>query len=121
MGLSATLLRLELAEVQLEEAAGTTDVDPDDFLAAQPDPVSRAENELVAEHCQALARLAARLQQRVGRLDNVRLLAMDLFGVRFRVQSRSGCYDLRVPFPAPLDGSAGFGAAVERLLTCGPA
>ena len=121
VGLSATLLRLELAEVQLEEAAGTTDVDPDDFLAARPDPVSRAENELVAEHCQALARLAARLQQRVGRLDNVRLLAMDLFGVRFRVQSRSGCYDLRVPFPAPLDGSAGFGAAVERLLTCGPA
>ena len=75
VGLSATLLRLELAEVQLEEAAGTTDVDPYDFLAARPDPVSRAESELVAEHCQALARLAARLQQRVGRLDNVRLLA----------------------------------------------
>ena len=120
VGLSATLLRLDLAEVQLEEAAGTTDVEPDDFLAARPDPVSRAEDDLVAEHCQALAGLASRLRRWVGRLDHVRLLALDRFGVRFRVQSRDGCYDLRVPFPAPLDGPAGFGAAVEHLLICRP-
>jgi hypothetical protein len=37
------------------------------------------------------------------------------------VQSRSGCHDLRVPFAAALDGPAGVGAAVDRLLVCGPA
>jgi hypothetical protein len=121
VGLSATLLRLELGEVQLEESGGTTDVEPDDFLAARPDAVSRAENVLMAEQCDALIRLAARVQRRVGRHDHVRLLGLDRFGVRYRVQSRSGCYDLRVPFPAPLDGSAGFGDAVAGLLACGPA
>ena len=116
---SATLLRLELAEVQLEEAGGTTDVDPDDFLTARPDAVSLAENDLMTEHCEALIRLATRVQRRVGRSDHVRLLGLDRFGVRYRVQSRSGCYDLRVPFAAPLDGRTGFSAAVDRLLTCG--
>ena len=120
VGLSATLLRLELAEVQLEDAGGTTDVEPEDFLAARPDAVSRAENELMAGQCEALIRLATRVQRRVGRHDDVRLLGLDRFGVRFRVQSRSGCYDLRVPFAAPLDGPAGLGAAVDRLLTCRP-
>ncbi|TFV86254.1 DUF2470 domain-containing protein [Blastococcus sp. CT_GayMR16] len=120
VGLSATLLRLEPAEVHLEEAGGTTDVGLDEFLAARPDPVSRAENALVAEHCHALVRLAARIQRRVGRHDSIRLLALDRYGVRFRVQGSAGCYDLRVPFVAPLGGPAGFGAAVDRLLTCGP-
>jgi hypothetical protein len=119
VGLSATLLRLDLAEVQLEEAGGTTDVDPDDFLTARPDVVSLAENDLMTEHCEALIRLATRVQRRVGRSDHVRLLGLDRFGVRYRVQSRSGCYDLRVPFAAPLDGRTGFSAAVDRLLTCG--
>lgn len=121
VGLSATLLRMDVGEVRLEEPAGSTDVDPDDFLAARPDPVSGAEDDLVAEHCLTLARLASRLQQRVGRLDQVRLLALDRFGVRFRVQSLGGCYDLRVPFPAPLERPAGFGEAVDHLLRCGRA
>jgi hypothetical protein len=121
VGLSATLLRLELAEVQLEEAGGTTDVEPEDFRAARPDPLSRAENELMAAQCEPLMRLATRVQQRVGRHDGVRLLGLDRFGIRYRVQSRHGCYDLRVPFAAPLDRPADFGTAVDRLLTCGPA
>jgi hypothetical protein len=121
VGLSATLLRMELAEVQLEEAGGTSEVEPEDFLVARPDPVSRVETDLMGEQCDALIRLAARVQRRVGRHDHVGLLGLDRFGVRYRVQSRNGCYDLRVPFAAPLDGPAAFGAAVERLLTCGPA
>jgi hypothetical protein len=121
VGLSATLLRLDLAEVQLDEAGGTTDVEPEDFLAARPDAVSRAENELMAGQCQALIRLASRVQQRVGRHDHVRLLGLDRFGVRYRVQSGSGCYDLRVPFDGPLDGPDGFADAVAGLLACGPA
>jgi hypothetical protein len=120
VGLSATLLRLDVAEVQVEEPGAATDVEPEEFRAARPDGVSRAENDLVAEHCEALVQLASRVQRRVGRHDHVRLLGLDRFGIRFRVQGRGGCYDLRVPFAAPLDGPAGLGAAVDRLLTCVP-
>jgi hypothetical protein len=119
VGLSATLLRMELAEVQLEEAGGTSEVEPEDFVAARPDPVSRTETDLLGEQCDALIRLA-RVQRRVGRHDHVGLLGLDRFGVPYRVQSRTGCYDLRVPFVAPLDGPAGFADAVTGLLTPGP-
>jgi hypothetical protein len=121
VGLSATLLRLDVAEVQVEEAGGTATVEPEDFRAARPDAVSRGENDLVAEHCEELVQLASRVQRRVGRHDHVRLLGLDRFGVRFRVQSRAGCYDLRVPFDDPLERPADFGTAVGRLLTCAPA
>jgi hypothetical protein len=121
VGLGAALVRLDLAEVQLEESGTCVDVDPDDFRAARPDVVSGAEIELMAQQCQPLSRLSARVQRWAGRHDDVRLLGLDRFGVRFRVQGRSGCYDLRVPFDAPLDGVDGFGAAVDSLLTCGPA
>ncbi|WP_324275314.1 hypothetical protein [Blastococcus brunescens] len=121
VGLSASLVRLDLAEVVLEEAGISSDVEPEDFLEARPDVVSAAETELMAAESRALSRLCGRVQQWAGRHDDVRLLGLDRFGVRFRVQGRSGCYDLRVPFGSPLDGPAGFAAAVDHLLTCGPA
>jgi hypothetical protein len=64
----------------------------------------------------ALSRLSVRVQRWAGRHDDVRLLGLD----RFRVQSRSGCYDLRVPFASPLGGPAGFSAAVADLFVCDP-
>jgi hypothetical protein len=82
--------------------------------------VSRAENDLMAGQCEALMRLAGRVQRRVGRHDHVRLLGLDRFGVRYRVQSRTGCYDLRVPFASPLAGPAGLADALDDLLTCRP-
>ncbi|WP_236826594.1 MULTISPECIES: DUF2470 domain-containing protein [unclassified Blastococcus] len=121
VGLGASLVRLDLAEVELEESGTRADVDPDDFRAARPDPVSGAESELVARHRAPLGRLRGRVQRWAGRHDDVRLLGLDRFGVRFRVQGRSGCYDLRVPFAEALDDVDGFAAAVDHLLTCGPA
>ena len=112
------MLRLDLAEVQLDEAGGTTDVEPEDFLAARPDAVSRAENELMAGQCQALIRLASRVQQRVGRHDHVRLLGLDRFGVRYRVESPRGGYDVRVAFPEPLTRGEEFADAVGSLSGC---
>jgi hypothetical protein len=120
VGLTATLVRLDLAEVVLEEAGMSLDVEPEDFLAARPDGISAVETQLIAAERHALDRLAGRVQRWAGRHDDVRLLGLDRFGVRFRVQSRRGCYDLRVPFAAPLDGPADVGAAIQHLLTCGP-
>jgi hypothetical protein len=121
VGLSATLVRLDLAEVLLEEAGMSSDVEPEDFLGARPDGVSAAEIELMAAERGPLDRLTRRVQQWAGRTDDVHLLGLDRYGVRFRVQSKRGYYDLRVPFAAPLSAPADFGAAVGHLLTCGPA
>ena len=121
VGLSAVLVRLDLAEVELEESGTCADVDPDDFRAARPDVVSRSEVELLAAQREPLGRLRGRVQRWAGRHDDVRLLGLDRFGVRFRVQGRHGCYDLRVPFVDALDDVDGFAAALDHLLTCGPA
>jgi hypothetical protein len=121
VGLGAVLVRLDLAEVLLTDAGTTAEVDPDDFTAARPDPVSAEESALAAAHADALDRLLGRVQAWAGTRDDVRLLGLDRHGVRFRVEARSSCYDLRVPFPAPLTGGDGLAAALHTLLTCGPA
>lgn len=116
VGLTATLLRLEPAEVLLEEAGVSSDVEPEDFRSAHPDGVSAAETELMAAERGPLDRLTRRVQLWAGRHDDVQLLGLDRYGVRFRVQSRRGCYDLRVPFASPLSAPADFGPAVGHLL-----
>ncbi|MGY1716487.1 DUF2470 domain-containing protein [Geodermatophilus sp. SYSU D01106] len=121
VGLRALLVRLDLAEVVLTDGGATTEVDPDDFAAARPDPLAAAEAGLAAEHGAALTRLLARVQAWAGPRDDVRLLGLDRHGVRFRVEARRSCYDLRVPFREPVSDGAGVGAALDVLLTCGPA
>ncbi|RBY92534.1 DUF2470 domain-containing protein [Blastococcus sp. TF02A-30] len=118
VGLGAALVRLDLAEVVLEEAGTTTDVDPDEFVAARPDPVSAAERELMATEQPALDRLTARVRCWADRRDDVALLGLDRYGVRFRVQGRDGCYDLRVPFEDTLTGPADVRGALTGLLSC---
>ncbi|HET6393854.1 MAG TPA: DUF2470 domain-containing protein [Blastococcus sp.] len=121
VGLSATLVRLDLAEVLLEEAGISSDVEPEDFADARPDGVSAVERELMAAERGPLDRLTRRVQQWAGRHDEVHLLGLDRFGIRYRVEGRSGCYDLRVPFAAPLPGPAAFAGALGHLVACGPA
>lgn len=121
VGQDATLLRLELAEALLEEAGSTVEVDPEEFDRARPDPISLAEDDLMVAARHGLSRLSARVQHWAGRDDDVRLLGLDRFGVRFRVQTDTTCYDLRVPFARPLGGPADLAAAVDQLLSCGPA
>ncbi|RZU33932.1 DUF2470 domain-containing protein [Blastococcus saxobsidens] len=121
VGLSAVLVRLDLAEVVLEESGTVSDVDPDAFRDARPDVVTSAEPELLATQREPLSRLRGRVQRWAGRHDDVRILGLDRFGVRFRVQGRQGCYDLRVPFVDALDDVDEVAAALDHLLTCGPA
>ncbi|MGY1781605.1 DUF2470 domain-containing protein [Geodermatophilus sp. SYSU D01036] len=121
VGLGAVLLRLDLAEVLLTDAGTSAEVEPEDFADARPDPVSAAESGLAAAHAGALDTLLARVRAWAGPRDDVRLLGLDRHGVRFRVEARRSCHDLRVPFRAPLTGGEGLAAALDTLLTCGPA
>jgi len=94
------------------------DVEPEDFVAAAPDPVTVAEADLLAAEGESLARLRVRVQDWAGRRDDVRFLGLDRFGVRYRVESPRGGYDVRVAFPEPLTRSEQFTSAVAGLLSC---
>ena len=117
VGLTATLLRLDVAEVLLHEGGGWTEITPEDYAAARPDPLGAAEDDLVSEHAGLLAELCARVQAWAGD-DAVHLLGLDRHGVLFRVEPRTGCYDLRTPFPAPLTSTGELPGAVRTLLAC---
>ena len=117
IGLSATLLCLDVAEVLLHEGGGWTSIEPEEYAAARPDPLGVAEDELMSEHAGLLGELRARVQAWAGD-DPVHLLGLDRHGVLFRVEPRTGCYDLRTPFPAPLTSTGELPSAVRTLLTC---
>jgi hypothetical protein len=118
VGLTAALLQLDVAQVGLHESHAVVDVEPEDFVAAAADPVTVAEPALLAAESEALARLRVRVQAWAGRRDEVRLLGLDRFGVRYRVESPRGGYDVRVAFPEPLTRSEEFTAAVGSLSAC---
>jgi hypothetical protein len=118
VGLTATLLRLDVADVVLHESHAVDHVEPEDFVAAAPDPVTAAEADLLTAESEPLARLRVRVQAWAGRRDDVCLLGLDRFGVRFRVESLRGGYDVRVAFPQPLTDRDQFAPAVRGLLTC---
>ncbi len=117
VGLTATLLRLDVAEVLLHEGGACTEITPEEYAAARPDPLGAAEGDLIAAHAGPLGELCLRVRAWTGD-DDVHLLGLDRFGVLFRVEHRRGCYDLRTPFPAPLSDADGFPAAVQGLLSC---
>jgi hypothetical protein len=122
IGRSATLLRLDLAEVVLGENRCGIDVGPADFLAARPDPLAAMEADLLRhldrDHPDFLALLGRLLPAGVaGAGDVLRPLGIDRFGVRLRVERARGFQDLRVPFVRPLTRPVQLGAAF-RQLTC---
>jgi hypothetical protein len=118
VGLTATLLRLDVAEVRLSEGGTGTAVEPEDFAQARPDPLAADEVDLLGEHARLLAELCARVRLWAGEDDGVHLLGVDRFGVLFRVECPDSHYDLRVPFAAAVVDRPGFAAALGDLLRC---
>ncbi len=117
VGLTATLLCLDVAEVLLHEGGGWTELTPEEYAAARPDPLGAAEDEMMDEHAGPLAELRARVQAWAGD-DPVHLLGLDRYGVLFRVEPRTGCHDLRTPFPTPLTSTGELPAVLRTLLAC---
>ncbi|MFQ1002599.1 DUF2470 domain-containing protein [Modestobacter sp. SSW1-42] len=121
VGSTATLLSLDLAEVVLGECGAVTEVDPDDYLAAVPDPLAAVEADMLqhldASHPEQLALLASRVPAEWAGGGTVRPLGLDRFGFRLRFEQPAGHHrDVRVPFPAPVTGPEDLGVAVQRLL-----
>jgi hypothetical protein len=121
VGQGATLLRMDLAEVVLGECGTVTEVTPEDFLAATPDPLAAVEahalQHLEDAHPEELALLRSRVPGRyLEDGDVVRPLGLDRCGFRLRIEQRAGHRDVRVPFAAPVDTADDLGPAVHQLM-----
>jgi hypothetical protein len=121
VGAGTTLLRLDLAEVVLGECGTVTEVTPEDYLAARPDPLAEVEAQALRHlddaHPEELALLSSRVPRRwVGDGDVVRPLGLDRCGFRLRIEQRAGHRDVRVPFAGPVAGVAELAAAVNQLM-----
>jgi hypothetical protein len=121
VGAGATLLRLDLAEVVLGECGTVTEVQPEDYLAARPDPLAEVEahalQHLDSAHPEELAVLRSRVPRRwLAAGDLVRPLGLDRCGFRLRIEQRSGHRDVRVPFVEPVSSADELGPAVHRLM-----
>jgi hypothetical protein len=118
VGLTATLLRLDVADVVVEGCGRRTEVSPEEYSAARPDPVALAEADVLAAADAHMTALLRRVRLWAGADDCVHLLGVDRYGVTFRVLSAGEFYDLRVPFAAELAGPADVPEAVRRLTLC---
>jgi Protein of unknown function (DUF2470) len=121
VGRGTTLLRLELAEVVLGECGTVTELTPEDYLAAGPDPLAEVEAQALRHlddaHPEELALLRSRVPQRwLHDGDVVRPLGLDRCGFRLRIEQREGHRDLRVPFAEPVTGVDELAAAVHQLM-----
>ena len=124
VGQGATLLRLDVAEAVLREGERCTEVGPQAFAEARPDPLAAVEARMLQhldrDHPEVLDLLRSRIQAGdLGPRDVVRPLGLDRFGYRLRIERPAGRRDLRVPFPRPLTCPGQLQAATRQLI-CAP-
>ncbi|HUE31768.1 MAG TPA: DUF2470 domain-containing protein [Mycobacterium sp.] len=116
-----TLLRLEIASVVVTDAIGAESVSVEDLLAARPDPFCEIESSLLWHldnaHGDVVARLVSRLPAPLRR-GHIRLLGLDRYGVRFRVEGDDGDRDIRLAFHKPVDDMIGLSQAIRTLMGC---
>jgi uncharacterized protein DUF2470 len=121
VGRGMTLLRLDVAEVVLREGERCTEVSPQAYAAARPDPLAAVEapmlQHLDRDHPEVLDLLHSRIPAGdLGPRDVVRPLGLDRFGFRLRIERPAGRFDLRVPFPRPLTCPGQLQAATRQLI-----
>jgi hypothetical protein len=118
VGLTATLLRLDVADVVVEGCGRRIELSPEEYAAARPDPVAVAEADVLAATGASMAALLRRVRLWAGTDDCVHVLGVDRYGVTFRVLSAGEFYDLRVPFGAEVATPDDVPEAVRQLTQC---
>lgn len=116
------LLRLEVGEAYVDDLWGEEHVEPDDFAAAEPDPLARHESELLqhlaAAHDDQVRSLCALLGEddtTCSVREQVVPLALDRHGMRVRFCGEAHCFDARFEFPEPVSGVVQLRRAMHAL------
>ncbi|MFK0254756.1 DUF2470 domain-containing protein [Streptomyces sp. NPDC090445] len=115
------LLRLEVGDISVDDLWGAERVDPDDLAAAEPDPVSAHETELLqhlaAAHRDRIRDLGSLLGSRESTGLTAVPLALDRLGlrVRFTCPDSASSFDARFDFPTPVGDVRGLHRAMQNL------
>lgn len=121
VGHGTVLLRLELTSAVVADSTGAEPVDAAVLLAAEPDPFCADEatwvRHLDGAHADLVGLLARRLPAQLRR-GRVRLLGIDRYGVRLRVERDCGDATVRLPFSAPVVDAAALSRALRTLVGC---
>jgi hypothetical protein len=120
-GTALSLLRLEAASVVVADASGAEAVGVAALLAARPDPFWAMEScwlqHLEVDHRDVVDLLASRLPAAMRR-GQVRLLGLDRYGLRLRIEAPDGDHDVRLPFTTPVTDVRGLSRAIRTLVGC---
>ena len=121
VGRTASLVRLDLADLVLGECGPSVEITPEQYAAASPDPLVAVEAEVLQHldeaHPEALALLRSHpLLRDAGPDGAVRPLGLDRWGLRLRIERTRGCRDVRIPFVRPVTCAGGLQAAMRQLL-----
>lgn len=113
------LLRLEVGEITVDDLWGAETVDPGELAAAEPDPLSPYETELLqhlaAAHGDRMQGLCALLGGRAdGGGRRAVPLALDRLGLRVRLTGDRP-FDARFDFPEPVRDVHGLRRAMHQL------
>jgi hypothetical protein len=116
-------LYFEPADVTLETAGKTVEIEPDELTLAEPDPLAENEAEMLAHlagaHSDSIELLSQLVEPRllngVTRVDPLRL---DRYGIVLRLQRASGHRDVRLGFPVPLRSPVQALVQIQFLLAC---
>ncbi|WP_433302738.1 DUF2470 domain-containing protein [Actinoplanes sp. CA-030573] len=105
VGGSQVLHRMDVAEVRYERHENLVDVDPDEFLAASPDPLRQIEFDLIADLADHhLAEMSAYVRRHLGPAfqpeNEPRVVRMDRYGFLVRLDDKLA----RLAFPRPVTG-----------------
>ncbi|MCX5608992.1 DUF2470 domain-containing protein [Streptomyces sp. NBC_00047] len=116
------MLRLEVGEISVDDLWGAEHVDPDDFAAAEPDPISAHEAELLqhltSSHSDRIGELCGLLGSREADGMTATPLALDRLGLRVRFTGgATGSFDARFDFPEPVADICGLRRAMRILFS----
>ncbi|MCK7625937.1 DUF2470 domain-containing protein [Streptomyces sp. RS10V-4] len=120
------LLRLEVGEGAVDDLWGAEPFEPEEFAAAEPDPLVEHEAELLqhldSAHAAQVRGLCALLGERgagvCGARDRAVPVGLDRFGLRVRFVPEAGgrrTFDARFDFPEPVRDVAGLRRALHAL------
>ncbi|MFF3754327.1 DUF2470 domain-containing protein [Streptomyces sp. NPDC002018] len=117
-----TALRLAVGEAHVDDLWGTGRVEPEDFAAAVPDPLTEHEAELLqhlhSTHGAEVRALGGLLGKRSGSLSAAGTAAvpvgLDRFGLRVRFTGVR-CFDARFDFPEPVRDMSELRRALHTL------
>lgn len=121
VGHGATMFRMEVAEVRLQRCGVTTEVDPDEYAAAEPDPLGGIESQLLvdlADHHRAEMTAFIRRQLRDAGHRSLagdpQVVRMDRYG--FVVALGPQGPRARLAFPAPVRDRADLARLLHPVL-----